>query len=99
MEEAQEEIDNTMMGIFIFRKLQKDTIEDIWIVIEGVKVMSKVESVIQAFVALFGLIYALDLSYPDKLKYTFEFVQKVLMLMDGHKLNTKILQLKMKLFQ
>lgn len=67
------------------------------VVIEGVKVLS-VDSVILAFILLFWLIYALDLSYPDNLKYTFEFVQKILMSLDGHKVNTKIQQLKIKLF-
>ena len=43
-----------------------------------------------AFIMLFGLIYALDLSFPDKLKYTFEFDQKILMNLDGHRLNKKI---------
>ncbi len=51
-----------------------------------------------ASILLFGLIYAMDLSFPDNLKYTFEFVQKILMNLDGHRLNTKIQQLKIKLF-
>lgn len=46
---------------------------------------------------LFGLIYDLDLAFPENLKYT-KFFQKIIINMDGHKLNIKIQQLKIKLF-
>ncbi|KAL4008146.1 hypothetical protein ACER0C_001998 [Sarotherodon galilaeus] len=46
----------------------------------------------------FGLIYALDLSYPNDLKYTFEFCQKILMNLDGQRLSAKMQQMKMKMF-
>ena len=60
--------------------------DDVGIVMGGIKVLSNVGSVI---VGLIMLIYALDLSFPDNLKYTFEFFQKVIMNLDGHKLNAK----------
>lgn len=72
--------------------------EDVGVVIEGVKVLNNLASVTMGFIMLFGLIYALDLALPENLKYTFEFFQKVIMNLDGHKLNTKIQQLKIKLF-
>ncbi|KAJ7983854.1 hypothetical protein DPEC_G00370520 [Dallia pectoralis] len=37
-------------------------------------------------------------SFPDNLKYSFEFFQKVVINLDGHKLNAKIQQMKIKLF-
>lgn len=49
------------------------------VVIKGIKVLSDFGSVIMGFIMLFGLIYALDLAFPDNLKYTFEFFQKIIM--------------------
>ena len=69
--------------------------EDVGIIIEGVKVLSNNGSVILAFIMLFGLVYALESSYPEKLKCTFEFIQKVIMNLDPHMLNTKEEQLNM----
>lgn len=86
------------MGIYIIRRDGDREPEDVGIVIEGLKVLNNVGSVILGFIMLFGLIYALDLSFPENLKYTFEFFQKIIMNLDGHKLNTKIQQLKIKLF-
>lgn len=86
------------MGIYTIRSQGHQDPDDVGVVIEGVKVMHNINTVINAFIVLFGLIYALDLAYPDCMKYTFEFVQKILMNLDGHKLNVKIQQLKLKLF-
>ncbi|XP_041826561.1 uncharacterized protein LOC121650870 [Melanotaenia boesemani] len=88
----------TVMGIYTIRRDGIQEPEDVGVVIEGVKVLTNLSSVIKAFILLFGLIYALDLSFPDDLKYTFEFCQKLIMNLDGHKLNVKIQQLKIKLF-
>ena len=95
-EDAERDIG--VMGIYVIRKDCDEKPEDVGIVIEGVKVLNQVGSVIMAFIMLFGLIYALDLSFPGNLKYSFEFLQKIIMNLDGHKLNTKIQQLKIKLF-
>uniref|UniRef100_A0AAR2M6T6 Uncharacterized protein n=1 Tax=Pygocentrus nattereri TaxID=42514 RepID=A0AAR2M6T6_PYGNA len=92
------DITATVMGIYSIRSQGHQEPDDVGVVIEGVKVMNNISTVINAFIVLFGLIYALDLAYPDSMKYTFEFVQKILMNLDGHKLNVKIQQLKIKLF-
>ncbi|XDV39051.1 hypothetical protein PO909_008346 [Leuciscus waleckii] len=97
-EDAERYLATTVMGIYVIRSDGDQEPEDVGVVIEGIKVLSNLGSVIMGFVMLFGLIYALDLSFPDNLKYTFEFFQKVIMNMDGHKLNAKIQQLKIKLF-
>ena len=95
-EDAENNIVDTVMGIHTVHQFEEP--DDIGVVIEGVKVLNNVRSATMAFIMLFGLIYALDLSFPDNLKYTFEFVQKIIMNLDGHRLNTKIEQLKIKLF-
>ena len=59
------------MGIHTVHQFEEP--DDIGVVIEGVKVLNNVRSATMAFIMLFGLIYALDLSFPDNLKYTFEF--------------------------
>ncbi|XP_063040866.1 uncharacterized protein LOC134435756 [Engraulis encrasicolus] len=97
-EEAEGDIAATVMGIYSIRSQGHREPDDVGVVIEGVMVMHNISTVINAFIVLFGLIYALDLAYPDSMKYTFEFVQKILMNLDGHKLNVKIQQLKIKLF-
>uniref|UniRef100_A0AAY5L5B9 Uncharacterized protein n=1 Tax=Esox lucius TaxID=8010 RepID=A0AAY5L5B9_ESOLU len=85
-EDAERDITVTVMGNYLIRR--DGEAEDVGIVIEGVKFLSHVGNVIMGFIMLFGLIYALDLSFPDKLKYLF---QKVIR-------NAKIQQLKIKLF-
>ncbi|KAJ4944551.1 hypothetical protein JOQ06_013094 [Pogonophryne albipinna] len=97
-EDAKRDMANTVMGIYTLRRDVDGQPEDVGIVIEGNIVMDNLGSVIVGFVMLLGLIYALDLSFPDNLKHTFEFMQKVVMNLDGHKLNGKIESLKIKLF-
>ncbi|KAI4825025.1 hypothetical protein KUCAC02_020730 [Chaenocephalus aceratus] len=88
----------TVMGIYTLQRDVDGQPEDVGIVIEGNIVMDNLGSVIVGFVMLLGLIYALDLSFPDNLKHTFEFMQKVVMNLHGHKLNGQIESLKIKLF-
>ena len=60
-------------------RVQRGTLhiaKDVGIVIEGIKVMDNLGRVIMGFIMLFGIINALDRSFPDNLKYTFEFIQK-----------------------
>uniref|UniRef100_A0A3B4GB81 Uncharacterized protein n=1 Tax=Pundamilia nyererei TaxID=303518 RepID=A0A3B4GB81_9CICH len=47
-----------------------------------------------AFLVIFGLTYALHLSYPKCLANTFDFIQKVLMGLEDGKLKPKVLSLK-----
>lgn len=67
------------------------------IVLEGSKVLSKCENTAKACSLLMGLIYALNLQYPSKLKYTFEVFQKPFLELDGLKLSPKVQSLKNKL--
>ncbi len=67
------------------------------IVLEGSKVLCKCENTAKACALLMGLIYALNLQYPSKLKYTFEVFQKLFLELDGLKLSPKVRSLKNKL--
>uniref|UniRef100_A0A8P4K8V7 Uncharacterized protein n=1 Tax=Dicentrarchus labrax TaxID=13489 RepID=A0A8P4K8V7_DICLA len=101
-EEAKREIAQTTMGMYVIRQegaKEKDELEDVGVVIEGVELLSNLRSISLGFAILFGLIYTLNLSYPQELKYTFEFFQKVLMTLDGNKLSPKIQTLKIKMLQ
>lgn len=44
------------------------------VVIDGIKVLNNMGSLIMGFIMLFGFIYALDLSFPDNMKYTFRIL-------------------------
>ncbi|KAK6489448.1 hypothetical protein HHUSO_G6244 [Huso huso] len=54
------------------------------IVLESEVMVTNLPRLADAFLVMFGLIYALHLSYPKELANTFEFVQKILLgLEDG----------------
>ncbi len=68
------------MAFFVIR--ESDALSralDISIVIDGVEVLNELPSVACACAMMFGLIYALNLKYPEGLKYTFEAFQKIIM--------------------
>lgn len=65
------------------------------IVLEGDIVLRDISRLAEAFLLMFGLIYALHLNYPKELTHTFNFIQKVLMGLDDSKpLAPRLLSLK-----
>ena len=95
-----EAIEDTTVGIYVLKQhASSDQPEDIGIVLEGIKVLQGLDNVALAVAMLFGLMYALNLSYPADLRYTFETIQKIFMELDGGKLSKKALALKNRLFQ
>ncbi|KAJ8364116.1 hypothetical protein SKAU_G00129470 [Synaphobranchus kaupii] len=93
-------IADTTIGIYVLKEhASSDEPEDIGIVLEGIKVLQDLDNVALAVAMLFGLIYAMNLSYPADLRYTFEVVQKIFMELDGGKLSNKALALKNRLYQ
>ena len=76
-----------------------DELEDVGILIEGEEVISDLGNIGMAFVLLFGLIYCLNLTYPEDLKCTFEVVQKILLNLDGQRLSSKAQFIKNKLME
>lgn len=51
--------------------------EDIGIVVDGTKVLTTLDNFPRACAKLMDLMYALNLAYPEKLRYTFEAFQKL----------------------
>ena len=75
-----------MTGVYVIEQegaQPGDNHEDIGVLIEGVEVFTCLGSIVVACSQLFRLIYCLNLSYPTELKCTFQFLQKILMSMDG----------------
>ncbi|XP_036449570.1 uncharacterized protein LOC118823835 [Colossoma macropomum] len=65
------------------------------IVLEGDIVLNEGPNLADAFLMMFGLMYALHLDYPKELTHTFNFIQKVLMGLDDFKpLSPRLLNLK-----
>ncbi|CAL9690314.1 unnamed protein product [Knipowitschia caucasica] len=54
-----------------------------FIQLEGIAVMDVLHNLPEAFCLTFGLIYALHLEYPKKMRNTFEFVQRVMLNLNG----------------
>lgn len=66
-----------------------DRPEDIGIVLEGQMILQDLYNFALAAAMLFGLMYALNLTYPTELKYTFEVLQKMFMELAGSTLSKK----------
>uniref|UniRef100_A0A3B5RD75 Uncharacterized LOC111607926 n=2 Tax=Xiphophorus maculatus TaxID=8083 RepID=A0A3B5RD75_XIPMA len=94
----EEGIGATTIGVFHLKDCSSAD-EDIGVVLEGIRVLSNLDSVPTAVAMLFGLIYAMNLAYPADLRYTFEVLQKIVMELDGGKLSNKALSLKNHLYE
>uniref|UniRef100_A0A3B4Y4R9 Uncharacterized protein n=1 Tax=Seriola lalandi dorsalis TaxID=1841481 RepID=A0A3B4Y4R9_SERLL len=64
------------------------------IILEGRIVMDDLENLPHAMCLFFGLTYALNLEYPQQLKNTFDFIQRVLLSLGHKSLKPKIQSLK-----
>ena len=67
------------------------------IVFEGTKILQGID-VARSCALLMGVIYALNLSYPKQLKFTFEAFQKLCLELDGQKASSKVMNLKYGIF-
>ncbi|RXN38553.1 sterile alpha motif domain-containing 3-like protein [Labeo rohita] len=67
------------------------------VIIEGTEILEDCRSVTNACLLLMGVIYAVNLSYPLKLKYTFEVFQKLFLELDILKMSPKVQSLHKKL--
>lgn len=97
-EEFDAGIENHMMKIAIIG--DRSTGPDNWmtaIVVEGTKCLAE-KDIARCCALLMGVIYALNLSYYKKLKYTFEVFQKLFLDLDGLRPSAKIMALKNNIF-
>ncbi|XP_072564260.1 uncharacterized protein [Paramormyrops kingsleyae] len=99
---AERAMEDTVLAIFVIKHEGAepgDDLVDVGIIAEGVEVLGHLGSVAFAVAMLLSVIYALNLSYPSELKYTFEALQKIFMELDGNKLSAKVQAFKTKLFR
>ncbi|XP_074550048.1 uncharacterized protein LOC141807753 [Halichoeres trimaculatus] len=94
------DMQKSSMGIYVINKEGGVTghLDDIGVHVEGVTVLDNIGSEAQACAMMLGLIYALNMAYPKELRNYYEFIQKVLMQMDGERPSPKVLGLKNKIF-
>lgn len=88
------------MGLYVIQKEGADDEgkpEDVGLGVEGVELLSGLLSISFGCAMLFGVIYTLNLIYPQGFKFTFKFYQRVLMNIDGNKLSPKVQALKITL--
>ncbi|MGH0159159.1 UNVERIFIED_CONTAM: hypothetical protein FKN15_049618 [Acipenser sinensis] len=64
------------------------------IVLESEVMVTNLPRLADAFLVMFGLIYALHLNYPKELANTFEFIQKILLGLEDGKLKPRLQALK-----
>ncbi|RXN27928.1 hypothetical protein ROHU_019669 [Labeo rohita] len=99
-EEAEREFEKTTMAFFVI--CESDALScalgiSISIVIDGVEVLNELPSAACACAMMFGLIYALNLKYPEGLKYTFEAFQKIIMDIESKQMSRRLQNLSSKL--
>ena len=91
-EAFQEDQAEQVLKICVFHTSEEDegaSDADVSIVVEGTEVLDNCGSVAKACVLQMGIIYAMTLSYPPKIKHTFEVFQKPLLELDVLKLSPK----------
>ena len=98
-DKAETELLKTTVGVFVLREDKGPLCKpvEIGVIIDGVEVLSDLPSVASACAMLFGLIYALNLQYPEELKYCFEAFQKIIMDIESRKMSKRVQNLAGKL--
>uniref|UniRef100_A0A8C9YHZ3 Uncharacterized protein n=1 Tax=Sander lucioperca TaxID=283035 RepID=A0A8C9YHZ3_SANLU len=98
-DDIQRDLQKSTMGIYVINKEGGEigAHDDIGIYVEGVIILDNIGSVAQACAMMLGVMYVLNMAYPKELKYFYEFIQKVLLQMDGERLSPKVLGLKNKI--
>lgn len=77
---VQEDISTFVLNIFVVSIARDESLpKSTGIAIEGAEVLFGISDVAPACAYLMGLMYAMELSYTKKLKYTFEVFQMILL--------------------
>lgn len=66
------------LDLYIIQHNGTEPTEDVGFIIEGVQVLQVLRDLANACTGLLGLICSFNLSYSENQRYTFEFLQKVL---------------------
>lgn len=72
---------------------------DYYVVLEEQVVLSDAKDLPHAVALLVGLIFALNIDYPKKLRYTFEVIQKIFIDLGGDQCSVKVHGLKNRLLR
>ncbi|KAI7789835.1 hypothetical protein IRJ41_007412 [Triplophysa rosa] len=99
-EAVMEDCSNHMMKLTVIHPNVAQENQDplyVSVIIEGTEVVEDCGSVTNACLLLMGVIYVVNLSYPLKLKYTFEVFQKLFLELDILKMSAKVQSLHKKL--
>lgn len=99
-EALKEDCSNHMMKIIVIHPNVAQENQDpvkVSVIIEGTEILEDCGSVTNASLLLMGVICAINLSYPLKLKYTFEVFQKLFLELDILKMSPKVQSLHKKL--
>lgn len=69
------------------------------VVVEETVVLHNFQDVSSGFAILFGIIYCVNLEYPRSMKYTFEFLQRVVMKIKPDQASARVHSLRNKLLR
>lgn len=77
----QRDLQKFTMGVYVINKKGGEigAQDDIGIYVEGEVILDNIGSVAQACAMMLGVIYVLNMAYPKELKYSYEFIKKVLL--------------------
>lgn len=97
--DAERELQQCTMSVFVIRE-EEDPLQpprDVGVITEGVEVLHELPSVAHGCALLFGLIYALNLSYPGELKHTLDALQKIFMATEPKRMTRRVCSLSVEL--